>query len=207
MIVAIPAPYIHTYRYNVAANEQDAIINARYFAWYLLQQGWTLNAICAALGNWEVETLLNPNYPQYTSFPESGEGGFGMPHWTPWWDKIGQWAYDNYGLEATATDDNPLADFELQMQYHEYECVYGVAGGATWYSNHGYSYTWDEWKHSTDDVQTLASAYYWQYERSGSAGTGDRPTYSQKWWDYFQNNPPDRVIPIWLYFKFNKRRR
>lgn len=204
-----PQRYIQTYRYNVAANETDAIINSRYFAWFLLRPpySWSLNAICAALGNWEVETLLNPNYPQSINFPTEQTGGFGMPHWTPWYDKYGIWARINYGLIASATDDNPLADFALQMEYHEYECINGYNGRKTWYNNGGYSYTWEEWKHSTDDVETLASAYYYQYERSGAGSPGTRPEKAKKWWDYFQENPPDRNIPIWLLFKFNERRR
>lgn len=207
--MAEPTKYIQTYRYRVSANEADAIINCRWFAWFLLKppHRWSLQAICAALGNWEVETYLNPNYPQSADFPTAQSGGFGMPHWTPWYDKFGIWVRINYGLVARATDDNPLADFALQMAYHEHECVNGYNGGATWYNNHGYSYTWEEWKHSTDDVEELAAAYYWQYERSSSSGTGDRPTYARKWWDYFQENPPDRDIPLWLLFKFNERRR
>lgn len=203
-----PQRYIQTYRYNVAANETDAITNSRYFAWFLLREpyNWSLNAICAALGNWEVETLLNPNYPQSTNFPTAQTGGFGMPHWTPWYDKFGMWARINYGLVASATDDNPLADFALQMEYHEYECVNGYNGGKTWYNNKGYSYTWEGWKHSTDDVETLASAYYYQYERSGAGNPGTRPEKARKWWDYFQGNPPNRDVPVWLLFKFKERR-
>lgn len=203
-----PERYIQTYRYNVSANEADAITNCRWFAWFLLQKpySWSLNAICAALGNWEVETYLNPNYPQSKNFPEAQMGGFGMPHWTPWYGKIGSWALNNYGLVASATNHNPLADFALQMEYHEYECVNGYNGGKTWYNNKGYSYSWEEWKHSTDDVETLASAYYYQYERSGAGTPGNRPDLARKWWDYFQENPPDKEVPIWLLFKFKEGR-
>ena len=203
-----PEKYIQTYRYNVAAHEADAIRNCRYFAWFLLRNPykWSLNAICAALGNWEVETLLNPNYPQSADFPTAQGGGFGMPHWTPWYDKYGMWVRINYGLVASATDDNPLADFALQMEYHEYECINGYNGGKTWYNNGGYSYKWNEWKHSTDDAETLASAYYYQYERSGAGAPGTRPEKAKKWWDYFQENPPDKDIPAWLLYKFNERR-
>lgn len=203
-----PEKYIQTYRYNVAANKADAIQNCRYFAWFLLRNPykWSLNAICAALGNWEVETLLNPNYPQSADFPTEQGGGFGMPHWTPWYDKYGMWVRINYGLVASATDDNPLADFALQMDYHEYECVNGYNGGKTWYNNGGYSYSWEDWKKSTDDVETLASAYYYQYERSGAGDPGTRPEKAKKWWYYFQENPPDKDIPAWLLYKFNERR-
>ena len=203
-----PERYIQTYRYNVAAHESDAIRNCRYFAWFLLRSPyrWSLNAICAALGNWEVETLLNPNYPQSANFPTAQNGGFGMPHWTPWYDKYGKWAQINYGLVASATDGNPLADFALQMEYHEYECINGYNGGETWYNNGGYSYSWANWKKSTDNVEELAEAYYYQYERSGAGASGNRPAYARKWWDYFQENPPDRDTPIWLLFKFNERR-
>ena len=204
-----PERYIQTYRYAVSTNEADAIRNCRWFAWFLLRKPyqWSLQAICAALGNWEVETHLNPNYPQSADFPTAQKGGFGMPQWTPWYDKFGIWVRINYGLVASATDDNPLADFGLQMEYHEYECVNGYNGGKTWYNNGGYSYTWEEWKHSTDDVETLANAYYYQYERSGAGNPGTRPEKAKKWWNYFQENPPDKDVPAWLLFKFNERRR
>ena len=81
-----------------------------------------------------------------------------------------------------------------------------VSSSNKWYNNGGYSYTWEEWKKSTDDAETLASAYYYQYERSGAGSPGDRPDLARKWWDYFQENPPDKEVPIWLLFKFKEGR-
>lgn len=91
------------------------------------------------------------------------------------------------------------------MEYHEYECTHGYNGGATWYSNNGYTYKWSEWKKATDDVEYMATAYYWQYERSGP-GEGNRPDRAKKWFDYFTEHPyPTRLgIPIWLLFKFKR---
>lgn len=200
-----PEKYAHAFRVSYAGADQiteQGAINATWFAWWLSGLGWSKNAICAALGNWEVETLLNPNYPQNAQFPATRTGGFGMPHWTPWYDKIGAWALNQYGLTATNTDDNPLADFVLQMEYHYYDAT---RSGGGWLNRGGYSYSFKEWTKSHDDPETLADAYYWQYERSAAGGSGNRPDRARKWFDYFTDNPYPRrsSFPKWLLFQFN----
>ena len=77
-----PTMYAHEFRVSYRADTVDGIteqgaINCTWFAWWLSGLGWTKNAICAALGNWEVETLLNPNYPQSANFPTTKTGGHG----------------------------------------------------------------------------------------------------------------------------------
>lgn len=191
--------------YNTPLSSSEMKENAKYFATYLLARGWTLKAICAALGNWESECTLNPNDPQYASYyPDgdrpSGAGGFGLAQWTPYTTKL-HWYCEQKGIVPSASDNNPAGTFELQIEYHEYECTNGLKGDSskkTWYAYKGYSYEWEEFKSSDDDVSTLAKAYYWQYERSGANDPGTRPDQAETWYDYltdyFGGDDPD--IPI-----------
>lgn len=193
--------YLTPYRRYLNKSEQE--VNASAFASYLLSQGWTLQAISAALGNWESECKLNPNYPQNSGYPTTQSGGFGLPQWTPWGSRYGAWLTEN-GIESLATDDNPAARVENQIAFHEYSCIYGQGPGkADWYSNHGYSYTWSAFKKSTDDPRELANAYYWQYERSGAGDPGTRPEQAATWFEFLTKNPPPpwKDFPIWLMLK------
>lgn len=198
-------PYNHRYRWPVSEYPIDRISNAVYFARWLLRAGWKLPPICAVLGNWQAESYLNTNYPQREDFPISTGGGFGLPHWSPWFNKYGIWAYETYGLTATATDDNPLADFALQMEYHEYSITQGE-----WFSNQGYAFSWSGFKVAEDQtIDTLTRAYYWQYERSASGDPDRRVDYALWYRDFFAENPITPLpaeIPIWLLFKIKKRR-
>lgn len=192
--------YFHTFR--VYPDETEMQRNATVFAAYLGARGWTIEAACAALGNWESECKLNPNYPQNSGFPTVRTGGFGLPQWSSWGPKIGNWASENLGITPTATDDNPLADIGVQMDYHDYSATHG-----DWYSNEGYRYTWEGFKTSTDDPRELAAAYYWQYERSGADDPGSRSDQAAAWYEFFGGvlpPLPGKKLPIWLLFKFWK---
>lgn len=205
------------YRVAVSSNTSNLHDNLEYMANILTWMGWSFNAICAALGCWRVECYLNPNVPQYSQFPNyrtgktsSGAtykawGGFGMPHWTQWYPKFGVWAEEKYGLTGTASNANPLRNFYVQMLYHEFECKNGIykdynygistprwyrAGTKTWYSNHGYSYSWDDWKTSKNGITELTNAYYWEYERSvgGQTSADNRANYANNYATYLRNN-------------------
>lgn len=182
MALAYYAPY------KKALSTAQMQTNAIWLRNYLQTRGWSLNAIAAALGNWQSECGLNPNRPQRADFPTGGGGGFGLPQWTPWRKKYGSWC-QSQGIGIQANDYNPSGRFEPQIEYHDYECLHGVDGKKTWYSNHGYSYKWENWKRSTDNVQTLAIAYYWQYERSGAMNPGSRPNQAQTWYNFLSGQP------------------
>lgn len=176
--------------------------NAKYFTRYLLSKGWTLNAICGALGNWQVEATMNTNDPQYiTNYPSLSastgevfsEGGFGLAQWTPVRNKIG-WYAQQKGLTFDRTDTNPPSSFEFQMEYHEFECTYGLKGDSskkTWYPEKpAYYLPWEEYKKSTKTPEELAEIYYWSYERSSAWDSTTRPRYARTWFDYLQGISP-----------------
>lgn len=194
--------------FNTALYLDDMKINAGILYQKLTALGWSLNAIAAALGNWQSECTLNPNDPQYMKdYPNLnvtaeagkvfGNGGFGFPQWTPVRNKIG-WYAQQKGLSFDRTDTNPPSDVDLQLEYHEFECKNGLKGDPahkTWYNNHGFSYTWDEWKKSTDTPEKLAEAYYWQYERSKAGSEGTRPKQARFWYDYLGGVTPPSPVP------------
>lgn len=169
-------------------------VNAVWIRNYLQRQGWSLNAICACLGNWESECTLNPNRPQRKNFPATTTGGFGLAQWTPWYKKYGTWC-KSQGIGIQNNDGNPAGRIEPQIAYHEYECKYGLNGKKTWYNNKGYNYSWENFKRSTDNVATLATAYYWQYERSAAGAVGSRPRQAIAWYNYLSGQPYNPISP------------
>lgn len=178
--------------------------NAKYFANIMRNRGWTDNAIAAAFGNWQSECRLNTNYPekkndQPEQYPVAKSPGFGLPQWTKWYYKYGVWCEKN-GIQNIASDDNPAADIYHQLDYHDYECINGYITeegkhSNTWLNRHGYSYTWENFKKSTDNVNELAQAYYWQYERSDAQSVGKRGDQAVKWYNFLQGVSPDPNPP------------
>lgn len=166
--------------YRKALSQTQMEENAREIWAFLSLAGWSDEAAAACLGNWQAECTLNPNWPQNADFPLKRTGGFGLPQWTPWGSKYGAWCEKN-GIAIRAGDDNPAGQLAPQMEYHDYECLNGIAKGKTWYANKGYSYAWEAFKKSRDDVEELARAYYWQYERSASRDPGSRPAKARAW--------------------------
>ena len=185
--------YYHPYRKALSTAQMET--NAKYIRNYLQNQGWSLNAIAAVLGNWQSECTLNPNRPQKSTYPSTTGCVFGLPHWTPWGKKYGAWCQAN-GIANMARDDNPAGEIEPQIAYHEYECTRGYNGGKTWFNNRGYHYTWSQFKTSTDNPATLAAAYYWQYERSAANDPGSRPSQATAWYNYLSGQAYNPLSPI-----------
>lgn len=182
----MPDAYYHPYRRALTTAQMQ--VNANWLKNYLLPRGWTLNAIAACLGNWQSECTLNPNRPQRAGYPQDTKGGFGLAQWTSWGRKYGSWC-KSQNIYNIARDDNPAGRMEPQIAYHDWECTNGINGGKTWFASHGYNYSWEQFKRSNDHPATLATAYYWQYERSAANNPGSRPSNAVTWYNYLIGQP------------------
>lgn len=67
--------------------------NARYIYNYCTAKGWTKNAICAMLGNIQVESKINPGLWQGRK-ENNDSGGYGLTQWTSAKSKILTYACD-----------------------------------------------------------------------------------------------------------------
>lgn len=176
---------------NAHLTSEQQTDNAIYIRDYLLSKGWSLNAICGVLGNFQAESKLNPNVYQgfYVHSNELGAYGYGLPQWTPWLGKtstsveqqrnyhgtndptFGRWCLDN-GYEKSLMD--------TQLEY--------INKGLGGYKDSNYesiSISWTEFKTSERTPNELAKIFYRNYERSASGSYGTRPSYADNWYTYF----------------------
>lgn len=171
-----PGEPISANRYLTRAEMQR---NAEYIAWYLLQRGWTLNAIAGMLGNMETESTINPGiWESLTTDPEayySQNGrypGFGLVQWTPY-TKFTSWANER-GL-----DPNKM-DTQLERIIWEQETENGQ------FSDYGteYDMTFTEFKNSTLSPHDLGLIFLACYERPADPNQPARGTQAEYWYTY-----------------------
>lgn len=194
---------------NTKLTEEQSKDNAVYIRDYLLNKGWSINAICGVLGNFHAETYqsptiaLNPNVYEGWKLRSSelGKYGYGLPQWTPWLGTAtyntpeeqrnyhgnnsptyGRWCYDN-GLEKSL--------METQLEFiHK-----GLGGYSTkWYAAEtGEVVSWSEFIVSDRPPNELAKIFYRNYERSEKGEYGSRPNYADYWYEYLTGD--DAPVP------------
>lgn len=153
--------------------------NAKYIAWYLQKQGWTLNAIAGMLGNMESESTINPGiweslttdpgayYAEHGRYP-----GFGLVQWTPY-TKLTDWARQR-GLNMNAMDT------QLERIIWEQETENGQ------FSDYAtqYDMTFTEFKNSNLSPYHLALIFLACYERPADPIQPQRGTQAEYWYTY-----------------------
>lgn len=149
--------------------------NAEYILGYLLNRGWTRNAICGMLGNMQSESTINPGIWQslnsYDSTPyiEVQGQGYGLVQWTPF-NKYTVWARDN-GYN--------YADINAQLD----RILYEVANNIQWFGGVSDTMTFQQFTQSTDTPENLAYAFISTYEHPADPNQPDRQTQARYWWD------------------------
>lgn len=186
---------------NVRYSGEKAQANAVFIRDYLLAKGWTLTAICGAMGNFDAETggSLNPNtYENWTVKPDIGNYGYGLAQWTPWLGKagyedaesqrhyhgsnnptFGRWCLDNGRDKAT---------MEAQLDYLD-------AGLGGYKSTSTFPESFEDFKTSSASANYLAKEFYVNYERSAAGNYGDRPDRADEWYDFLSGGDAPPVDP------------
>lgn len=159
--------------------------NAKLVKAFFRSKGWSYNAICAMLGNMEVESSINPGLIEgrkTTLDPDSD--GYGLTQWTPA-SKLINWANKN-GLIW-------LNNGNTQCRRIQYEML----GEHQWIQN--VSISFGEFAKSTASVEYLTRAFCRNYERPADPDFDTRIANALYWYDFLK-----KQIPIWMLWKMKE---
>lgn len=161
--------------------------NANNVAYFFRQQGWTIIAISAMLGNMEAESYINPGQWEHGYSVEGDPNhGFGLVQWTPWTK------YTNF---ATQNGINWRTNFDFQLTRIQYELEQGE--GFQWITTSTYPLSFYQFAtadENTYSVDWLAMCFFKNYER-GVGGESTRQANARKWYEYLTGHPPTPPTP------------
>lgn len=147
--------------YQVWLSENQSMHNAEIVANYMIDLGWTPNAISAMCGNMRHESSINPDMYEY-GYDWADDRGYGLVQWTPrskYWD----WAVGR---------NLPPRNGDSQLARIEYEQEEGIQ----WIATDEYPISFNEFTQSMADVDWLTEAFTWCYERPNrQAGEDSMP--------------------------------
>ena len=155
--------------------------NAKIIHTYLANRGWTINAVCALLGNMQSESTINPGIWQGLIEGSGGGGGYGLVQWTPY-TNFTNWADDN----GYAWDDG----YAQLMWINEVTSSFGQ-----WIRTTTYNLSFEEFKQSTRSVEWLASAFLKNFERAGVEVEEQRQAQANVWYEYLSGVTVDPDTP------------
>ena len=160
-----------TYCKNQYLSIEEQKINAEYIMTYLLNNGWSKNAICGMLGNMQTESTINPCIWQNL---DSGNQslGYGLVQWTPS-TKYTSWATSN---------GYSIGDINGQLDRLQYE----IDNDLQWISTTSYPLSFHDFKFSNETPEYLAQAFLINYERPNNQNQPNRSTQARFWFDYFE---------------------
>ena len=153
--------------------------NANAIAYYFEAHNWTLNAICAMLGNMQLESFLNPAQWEIGYGIEGGPNhGYGLVQWTPWTKYTDCAEQRGYDWRNT---------YNPQLERIQYE----LENDEQWQPVLWHGMTFREFSQSEDAVATLTEAFLHAYENPRSyASLPTRVANAEYWYQYFTGTPP-----------------
>lgn len=175
-------------------------LNARYIYSYLIEKGWSLNAICGMLGNIEAESSMNPGRWQSDSIGSSTLG-YGLVQWTPS-SKYIDWAKEQGFVDYSEMGAN-LA-----------RIIYEVENNIQWIATSSYYYSFKDFSTSGLSVSELAKAFLLNYERPADQSESVqnyRASLAEAWYVELTGETPQPSTKAkrkkYNFILFNRRRR
>lgn len=209
----------HWHNKNTGAYARDSVEaqeNVMKMVQILAPLGWTINAIAGMIGNIEAECGLNPW--RWQNDTVSMSLGYGLFQYTPANKYIGDSLADdmdgyqpNYPTGAGGPDDGTA-----QLLYMMRNSVPDGEGhrGAQYSINElypQYGLTFEEYQHSTQTPEFLASAWLHNFERAGVEVESQRRANAVYWYDWITSHPwisaGGNIIPKKRALLYHRKRR
>ena len=183
-------------------------VNARYLYDFMSSIGISTNAICGMLGNFQVESTINPGRWQNDSVGSTSLG-YGLAQWTPATKYLNY--YETYGFGES---------YEMKFQI-AYLYGYELENHKEYFPTTNYPESYEEFLVSTKSPGYLAKAFLYNYERAGVEKVDLRVEYANYWYEFLTGSTPpydpDDPTPTptpsgkkkkgYNFVLFNKRRR
>lgn len=170
------------YNSSAALTESQMEVNAIYIYNALIVDGWTLESICAMLGNMQVESSINSG--RWENDVVGGDPtahGYGLVQWTP---------YTNYTDWATSNGYTDPSIMDANLARIKYE----LDNNLQWIPTIAYPLSFEAFKESTASPDILAMAFLANYERPADPNQPIRGEYALNWYDYLSNIYPTGTI-------------
>jgi hypothetical protein len=144
---------------------EEMTINASYIMGYLLQKGWSKEAIAGMLGNMQSESTINPGIWQ--SLDEGNMRlGFGLVQWTP------ATKYINWAKARNL----PYREMDSNLE----RILYEVKNNIQWIHP---SMTFKQFTKLTSSPEECAELFLKHYERPANPNQPNRATQARYWYD------------------------
>lgn len=171
---------------------QDQEDNAREVWNYLISAGWTENSASAVIGNFQVESYLNPGqWELYQNYSMAGSMGLGQ--WYPATKVSNYVGSTNHDAMANGTAQMGL----LLSTPGQYDTVYlDIWGNSQYYNETGLPYIPDMYSFSQSNANiddlTKVWAICWERPRNTyyTSSKGDRIAHANHWYNILHGSTP-----------------
>lgn len=159
---------------------------------------WTLNAIAGMLGNAQTESTLNPGI--WEKLTVNSNKGYGFFQWTPGKNYL-NWC------KSEGFDPAHMNSVALRLDYELTERI-------QYYPTKQYPLTFNEFLHSVESPEYLASAWLYNYERPEIMPQLNREKQARFWFQFLSGEEPEPIPPEptpnnnrfwWIYYASRKR--